>query len=216
MSLKQILSFSAAAMALIAYGQQPARANDSQGKIKHVLLISVDGLHEADVTNYLTFHPKSAFARLLQHGISYTNVSTSRPSDSSPGLVALVTGGSPRTTGVYYDDSYDRTFLSPGDLACSATGTETMYAENIDNSFDTVLGGSTRLDGGGGINDKALPRDRANGCKPVYPHQFLRINTIFDVAKAAGGRTAWGDKHPSYEILLGPSGKGGDDLATPE
>jgi hypothetical protein len=143
MSLKQILSFSAAAMALIAYGQQPARANDSHGKIKHVLLISVDGLHGVDVTNYLTLHPKSAFARLLQHGISYTNVSTSRPSDSSPGLVALVTGGSPRTTGVYYDDSYDRTFSPPGDLACSATGTETMYAENIDNSFDTVLGGST-------------------------------------------------------------------------
>jgi len=216
MSLKQILSLSAAAMALIAYGQQPARANDSHGRIKHVLLISVDGLHEVDVTNYLTFHPKSAFARLLQHGISYTNVSTSRPSDSSPGLVALVTGGSPRTTGVYYDDSYDRTFSPPGDLACSATGTETMYAENIDNSFDTVLGGSTRLDGGGGINDKALPRDRANGCKPVYPHQFLRINTIFNIAHDAGLYTAWSDKHPAYEMVRGRANTGAEDLYTPE
>jgi predicted AlkP superfamily pyrophosphatase or phosphodiesterase len=91
---------------------QPARANDNHGKIKHVLLISVDGLHEVDVTNYLASHSGSAFARLRQHGVSYTNASTSRPSDSFPGLVALVTGGSPRTAGVYYDDSYDRK-LSP-------------------------------------------------------------------------------------------------------
>src|SRR5579863_5785937 len=108
MSLKQALSLSAAAMALVVYAHQPARADDSNGRIKHVLLISVDGLHEVDVANYLTSHPKSAFARLRQHGVSYTNVSTSRPSDSSPGLIAFVTGGSPRTTGIYYDDSYDR------------------------------------------------------------------------------------------------------------
>src|SRR5215469_13294818 len=104
MSLKQTLSLPVAAMALIVYGQQPARANDSHGKIRHVLLISVDGLHEVDVTNYMTFHSKSAFSRLRQNGVSYTNVATSRPSDSFPGLIALVTGGSPQTTGVYYDD----------------------------------------------------------------------------------------------------------------
>src|SRR5262249_4828232 len=41
-------------------------------------------------------------------------------------------------------------------------------------------------------------------------------NTIFEVVKAAGGRTAWGDKHPAYEVLQGRSGKGVDDLVTPE
>jgi len=28
--------------------------------------------------------------------------------------------------------------------------------------------------------------------------------------------TAWSDKHPAYEVLSGPSGKGIDDLFTPE
>jgi hypothetical protein len=216
MSLKQALSLSAAAMALIVNGYQPARANDGDGKIKHVLLISVDGLHEVDVTNYLTVHPTSAFARLRRNGISYTNVSTSRPSDSFPGLIALVTGGSPRTAGVYYDDSYDRKLSPPGDLACAAIGTETMYAENIDISFDKTLGGSTRLDAGGGINEKALPRDSADGCKPVYPHQFLRINTIFNVAHDSGLYTAWSDKHPAYELVRGRANTGAEDLYTPE
>jgi hypothetical protein len=35
-------------------------------------------------------------------------------------------------------------------------------------------------------------------------------------AKAAGGHTAWADKHPAYDLVNGPSGKGVDDLFTPE
>ena len=216
MSLKKILSVSVAAIALTLLGQQPARANDNQGKIKHVLLISVDGLHEVDVNNYVASHPNSAFARLRRHGISYTNASTSKPSDSFPGLVALVTGASPRTAGVYYDDSYDRTFSPPGDHACATVGTETMYAENIDISYDATLGGSTRLDAGGGINPDALPRDPATGCSPVYPHQFVRVNTIFNVAHDAGLYTAWSDKHPAYELVRGRANTGAEDLYTPE
>ena len=42
------------------------------------------------------------------------------------------------------------------------------------------------------------------------------MNTIFEVVKGAGGRTAWSDKHLSYEILNGPSGTGVDDLYNPE
>ena len=34
--------------------------------------------------------------------------------------------------------------------------------------------------------------------------------------KAAGLRTAWTDKHPSYEWTNGPSGKGVDDFYGPE
>jgi len=29
-------------------------------------------------------------------------------------------------------------------------------------------------------------------------------------------RTAWSDKHPSYDLVNGPSGNGVDDLYTPE
>src|SRR5205814_427193 len=50
----------------------------------------------------------------------------------------------------------------------------------------------------------------------VWPHQFPRINNVFELIKAAGGRTAWSDKHPAYEFLNGPSNTGLDDLYTPE
>ena len=30
---------------------------------------------------------------------------------------------------------------------------------------------------------------------PLYPHNFLRDNTIFQVVRSAGGYTAWSDKH---------------------
>jgi hypothetical protein len=60
---------------------------------------------------------------------------------------------------------------------------------------------------------RALPLAKtAQGCVPVYPHSFLRVNTIFEVIKAAHKRTAWSDKHPAYDIVNGPSGQGVDDL----
>ena len=36
------------------------------------------------------------------------------------------------------------------------------------------------------------------------------------MVKSKGGRTAWADKHPAYDLVNGPSGKGVDDLYTPE
>ena len=51
---------------------------------------------------------------------------------------------------------------------------------------------------------------------PVYPHSFLRVNTIFEAVHFAGMRTAWIDKHPSYEMVNGPSGMGVDDPYMPE
>ena len=65
------------------------------------------------------------------------------------------------------------------------------------------------------LDPAALPVNPKT-CKVVHPHDYLRVNTIFDVAHHAGLRTAWSDKHPAYEILDGPSGTGIDDLFTPE
>ena len=195
----------------IAANEDATGAGSGSGRIRHVLLISVDGMHESDLTRFVVAHPSSALAGLVRHGVSFTNATTSKPSDSFPGLLAQVTGGSPKSTGVYYDNSYDRELYAPGSAcAASAKGTEVVYDESIDRNPDA-------LDAGGGIDPAALPLQKKNGvCSPVYPHQFLRVNTIFEVAKAAGLRTAWSDKHPAYDIVNGPSGRGVDDLFTPE
>jgi predicted AlkP superfamily pyrophosphatase or phosphodiesterase len=185
-----------------------AKADLASSPIKHVVLISVDGLHAVDLARFIASHPNSTLAQLSNTGTTYTNAATSMPSDSFPGILALTTGGSPRSTGVYYDDSYDRLLSAPGS-DCSVKGTEVVLDESIDKNQDA-------LDAGGGIDPAKLPRDGSKGCTPVYPHSFLRVNTIFEVIKAAGGRTAWSDKHPAYDLVNGPSGVGVDDLYTPE
>jgi hypothetical protein len=208
----------AAGIALLG-GLPTAHAEDGISHVKHVLLISVDGLHALDLTNYVAAHPQSTLASLSHHGITYSNASTSSPSDSFPGLASLVTGGSPTTTGFWYDVTWNRA-LSPQAAGNPDMGTsggtcpQTLGAiVELDEGTDAHL---TQLDGGGGINPAYLPRDPNNNCQPVYPHQYLRVNTIFEVVKAHGGRTAWTDKHPSYEWTNGPSGQGVDDFYGPE
>ena len=174
----------------------------------HVLLISVDGLHQSDLDAYVRTHPDSALAALARRAAVFSQARTPGPSDSFPGILALTTGGSPKSTGVFYDDSYDRTLAAPGSN-CAAPGTEVVFDEGVDRNPDA-------LDAGGGIDPAALPRDPAHGCAPVYPHQYLKVNTVFEVARAAGLRTAWSDKHPAYDLLNGPSGQGVQDLYTPE
>ncbi len=94
-------------------------------------------------------------------------------------------------------------------LCPSVVGTPVAFDESIDKDL-------TKLDGGGGINTNFLPRDPKNGCKPILPHEWIRVNTIFEVVKANGGTTAWTDKHPSYSWTKGPSGAGVDDFYGPE
>jgi Type I phosphodiesterase / nucleotide pyrophosphatase len=219
---KQLL---AAALSLGLIGStvpSPVRANDDgldKGSIKHVLLISVDGFHALDLTNYIGTHPDSTLAKLSKHGYMYTNASTSTPSDSFPGLASLVTGGSPITAGFWYDVTWNRSVApqalgnsgvgsSGGNCPAAAPGAVVEYDEGIDNDL-------TKLNGGGGINPAYLPRNFKT-CAPIYPHEYLRVNTIFEVAKAHNLRTAWTDKHPSYEWTNGPSGKGVDDFYGPE
>jgi len=193
------------------------RDDDSHRAIKHVLLISVDGMHEVDLQRYVKGHPTSTFAKLLRHGVHYTNAHTSRPSDSFPGLLAFMTGASPKTHGVFYDDTYDHTLFPPGSNCQGQPGTEATYFEALD--YDL-----TKLDGGGPagsdhINPANLPiRKVGSSCQVVFPHQYLKNDTatIMEVIHAAGMRTAWSDKHPAYEIISGPSGKGLDELYAPE
>src|SRR5579871_4086393 len=165
--VRRIVSTAVAGAALVALAglTNPVQA---AGRYAHVLLISIDGLHAVDLTRFLAQHPDSALAGLAKQGVYYSNATGSKPSDSFPGLLAMVTGGSPASTGVYYDDSYDRTLSAPGSN-CSVKGAEIVFDESIDIDPDKMESG--------GIDPKKLPLDPAHGCKPVWPHSFLRVNT---------------------------------------
>ena len=192
----------------------PARASDglSGGNVKHVLLISVDGMHALDVANYVKSNPGSALKELSEHGATFSNARTPANSDSFPGLLALVTGGSPRTHGLFYDYSYDRTIWAADNPTCAGPpGTQMIFDESID---VYVNGVSQNV-----IDPNTLQHyiDAQGHCSPFYPHNAIRTNTVFDVIKERhAGRTAWADKHPAYDLVNGRSGKGVDDLYTPE
>ena len=201
-------------LSLLLLGSLIAVADDGarDRHIRHVLLISVDGLHALDVANFIGSHPNSALAELASHAVTYGNARTPANSDSFPGLLALVTGGSPISTGLFYDVSYDRTFFDPTNTTCAGTPGNNMI---FDESIDLYNANNVSLDV---IDAAKLPRrlDEHGHCVPVFPHNAIKTNTIFEVVKAAGGRTAWADKHPAYDLVNGPSGRGVDDLYTPE
>src|SRR5438128_2031159 len=78
---------------------QPGHGGDGRGAgggLEHVLLISVDGLHQQDLAWYAKAYPGSALAFLFHRGLEYSNAQTPFPSDSFPGMVGQVTGGDPR------------------------------------------------------------------------------------------------------------------------
>src|ERR1700683_2398723 len=205
--------------------------------IRHVLLISIDGMHALDFINCSkgisevnggkSYCPN--LAELAETGVNYLDTATSKPSDSFPGLMALMTGGSPRTVGAFYDVAYDRSLAPPkvttGNGLAGGTctpgvfpGTTTEYDEGIDIDQTKLNGGATTGDGGvASIDASRLVRDPGNKWGPVYPWNFVRTNTIFGVIHAAGGYTAWSDKHPSYSAVSGPgNGTNVDDYYSPE
>ena len=234
--------------AAFAVGTAAAQNDNSQPNsltypngIRQVLLISVDGMHAVDflncangisgVNNGEPFCP--AIAALGKTGVNYVAASTSKPSDSFPGLTAIITGGSPAVTGVYYDVAYSRNYDGPakttgnGNAAgpCTAgappTGYTTEYEEGIDIDQTKVNGGApgaSLTDGTiASIDPARLVRDPSKGCAPVYPWEFVRVNSIFSVIHQAGGYAAWSDKHPAYSSTasgIGPAAL--DDFYAPE
>jgi len=207
--------------------------------IRHVLLVSIDGMHAVDflncsrgiagVNNGLPYCPN--LASLGANGVNYVAASTSKPSDSFPGLMTIVSGATPRLMGVYYDVAYDRSLDAPAKTTgngvaagpCTPygapTGTTTEYEEGIDIDQTKLNGGApgAGLTDGGfkSIDFKRLIRNPATGCGPVWPWEFVRTNTIFGVIHDAGGYTAWSDKHPAYSSV---QGRGGylNDFYSPE
>jgi hypothetical protein len=238
--LDYLLSTAAVAGTILACGVTVAQA-DSEGRhsqaghgYKRVLLISVDGMHSIDLKRWIESHPGGNFAKLANNGVVYPNAYTTAPSDSYPGMLAQVTGGTPKSGGLFYDDSYDRTefpakafYISQGlaDPGCVGTpGTEVTNFEALDKSYNYSTALVADFTGGGTVGQvytqldpDHMQRKLINGrCVPVFPHEYVRTNTIFEVIKGAGMRTVWSDKHPAYEDLAGPSGKGLDELYAPE
>jgi hypothetical protein len=150
----------------------------------------------------------------MDHGVTYTNASTTKPSDSFPGLLAQLTGGTSKSTGVFYDDSYDRTLFAPVNAStppapCAiGPGAEVNLAENTEFNLHSIDGGKsgslTGLNAGVAIDPNQLPGQKVSGiCTPLWPHNFIRTNTIFGVLHRHRLQTAWSDKHPAYDIING-------------
>src|SRR3984885_10063355 len=233
-----VLSLAVACSTASAFAQDNSWG---KGPIKRVLLVSVDGMHAVDLKNCINgistvnsgepYCP--ALASLGNTGVNYVAASTSKPSDSFPGLIAIVTGGSPALTGIYYDVAYARNLDAPatttgnglGAGPCTPgappTGTTTEYEEGIDIDQTKVNGGApgaALTDGGiASIDPKKLIRDPSKGCSPDYTWNFGTANPIFSVIHGAGGYAAWSDKHPAYSAVaagLGPVAL--DDFYGPE
>lgn len=221
--------------------QADSQEDHNRGSVQHVLLISIDGMHALDFINCAQgisgvnggkpYCPN--LAELAETGVNYLEASASKPSDSFPGLMALVSGGSPRTVGAFYDVAYDRSLDPPATTTgngvagapglCTSgappMGTTTEFDEGIDINKLLLNGGAPAgVDGGiASIDPNKLERDPAHNCAPVYPWNFVRTNTIFGVVHKAGGYTAWSDKHPSYLSVSGPGdGTSVDDYYSPE
>ena len=218
-SLVAVASISVLGAAVLA-GCGSSSSSASSSSPSHVLLISFDGLHQQDLANCTANKTCPNIAALANTGVTYTGAITPGLSDSFPGLAALVTGATPATTGLFYDVSYDRNLYAPSDVACASTkGWNVVFDETA--GVDGFAGGSlVHLNGGGGFNPDAIPHALVNGnCVPVYPHNYIKTNTVFEVVKenVAGSRTAWADKHAwAYDWVNGPSGTGVDDLARTE
>src|SRR5271165_5040172 len=238
--LTSLLAFAVTVAPLqLSAAQSPRSASKADGTtFQHVLLISVDGMHSLDFQNCASGLPGvnngapycPNLAALGTTGTAYMNATTSKPSDSFPGLMAIVSGGSPRSVGAFYDVAFDRSLAPPlvttGNGVAGGPcgpgipnfGTTTEYEEGIDIDQSQLNGGAPSGDGGiNSIDKDRLPRDPSQNCAPVMPWNFVRTNTIFGVIHKAGGYTAWSDKHPSYSSVSGPgNGTNVDDYYSPE
>src|SRR6185312_8062242 len=145
-----------AAIVPLAQGAANTRPGPSDPKYlhsDHVLLVSIDGMHAVDLRNCVAESTCPNLSALAQTGVEYTSASTSKPSDSYPGLMAIVTGGSPKLVGAYYDVAYDRVLapaaadtgnglLHGNCLAGQINGTRTEYEEGVEIDQTKVNGGS--------------------------------------------------------------------------
>jgi len=209
---------------------------------KHVLILTIDGIRQADLEDTRFAADLPNIKALQAAGVTYSHATSPAPSDSFPGLMGIVTGAQPKTTGVYFDESYTRSLYGPT-VTLDAGGNPMIAGVpatiGAHASWTEAVSKNSAALNGIAVNAVPVPPLLAAGYDATavdpaklpqkltgtgasatltryYPRQYPKVNNIFEVAHAAGLRTAWSDKHPSYEILNGPSGVGMDDFFGPE
>ena len=85
-------ALSGAAAASAATSQPASGGHGHQKGIQHVLLISVDGLHQQDLTWYVQNNPSSLLATLYRQGVEYSNAQTPFPSDRDVPILVVLPG----------------------------------------------------------------------------------------------------------------------------
>lgn len=121
------LVLGASALCITLLDRVSADCVDDTTSYSHVAVFSIDGLHSSDVEKYVALRKDSTIAKLVRTGYEYTDAFTSAPSDSFPGTMNQFTGASPRTTGVWYDDTYDRSYFAAGSNCSGAPGSEGKF-----------------------------------------------------------------------------------------
>jgi hypothetical protein len=237
LGLAAVSAATLSALPLLSASAQLARPTSTH-TTRHVLLISIDGMHQSDLGWFVAHHPGSVLASLTHTGVEFTNAATSNPSDSDPGGTALMTGGNPQSTGIYYDVEYSHKTDEPG-AACTAgqpaTGGDVIYDSpddalpNVDDFINPANGTFPSFDENGSIFANGvdthpaaimnLKNDASSfnastfpvdpaTCTNVMPWDYLGDNTIFQVIHNTGMRTAWSDKHAVYMSFNGPGSNG--------
>lgn len=184
---------------------------------QHVLVLSIDGLHQSDLTDPFVNQFLPNITSFASSSISYSNARTVTPSDSFPTTIAMFTGATPQTAGLYYDTTYNRSLYAPGSTLSSSPGTLVAWTGDINKQPKLIEGDIGGASDATVIDPSKLPLALVNGSlQPVYPHDYLKVHTVFEVAHNAGLETSWIDKHPSYEVLNGPSGTGLTSFYAPD
>lgn len=184
----------ALSVGLPAFGQiaapypKPLIHTSSDHPAQRALIISIDGLRAVNLANFVSSHPQSALAELTRRGVTYTNAHIAWP-DTAAAMIAIASGGSPISTGIFSSQGFDRAMQRDGD-GCRPVASD----------LDLTAGHSILF-------------EAESGCDALQAHRLVRVNTIFDVVHAAVGRTAWADASAGYaDLLRGFSGNALDDV----
>jgi len=156
----------------------------------HVLLLSVDGMHQRPAVYVATIHARRF--DLVRTGTEFTAASTPFPSDSFRAWSVSSRAVTPRDR-IYYDPTprADRSQCEPGRRTCPGYATPDArrtgaFDESADrNSTDSTPDKDCRTCRGYLVDDSvAQSRSTPLTCRSiadlpaVYPHSYLKVNTV--------------------------------------